>query len=675
MRNFQNQPLPKKSVNHNIKQKGGTVNHSIEFIQNNPYNITERQQPKPHYIKSNPKDNHKSPINYANKYKQTNPYLRKQDPSSVINLFPQSPVKPQGLPVNPSPYLALGIQDYNKAGFPKFYNPYGPKMNEQYYNVGGEHSIPIGFIKNYNIYPDNINDYQTKYLPLIYEDSIPMRGAKPTLTTISERGYLYEYIKNNLVSYEEGEDGCMNYNSGINLLRQLKYLFPHPVNYNILYYNPLRGLREGIRIYRSCYPITTDRSNKTMCQKSSLGLHIKFYKKEYFENEARQNEKLYQDGVGYNNMDRELEFYKYIRTFVLQTEYCPNFIWLYTWNDCSSCNEQFNSYDKSKIIRPVSSQFTLNTKPDLQFLRSNMSSNKSCKILITESPDMNILEWMTNKRQIGINKRSQTSYGYHTDEVWYSIYFQIFAAIYTLQQKNIYIPNFDYDNIWIKVITKVGYWVYIIEGISYYVQNCGFLVLIDCSCQSKVTSDNLPVIMSPEFNDDISDCPFKDMWTNIINDNPFGRGKVNIGIRLPSVNIINYLTSCKQIIDNDFNSDFRNIFPKIAKNFLHSRFGQTLNANELNLCQLDDYSDWKYYNRGDMVALEHPFDGFSWAIYLSDRQILRQNNSEVVIDSNISESDIRKYTAHSILQTRSNKIFGSTVNLNEPPLETYNLKN
>merc|ERR1712100_85267 len=99
--------------------------------------------------------------------------------------------------------------------------------------MGGEHAMPVGFIKNYNIFTDNIRDYQTKVLPILYEDSIPLRGAAHTYKTINERKFLYEYVKANLVSYEEGEEGCMNGNNGINLLRQLKRLSYDPVNFNI----------------------------------------------------------------------------------------------------------------------------------------------------------------------------------------------------------------------------------------------------------------------------------------------------------------------------------------------------------------------------------------------------------------------------------------------------------
>ena len=105
-----------------------------------------------------------------------------------------------------------------------FRNPYNSYINQRQYNVADENAIPIGFVKNYNIFANNIQDYNTRLLPIIYEDSIPMRGSNHELTTLSERILLYEYVKNNLVSYEEGEEGCMNSNGGINLMRQLKYL-------------------------------------------------------------------------------------------------------------------------------------------------------------------------------------------------------------------------------------------------------------------------------------------------------------------------------------------------------------------------------------------------------------------------------------------------------------------
>ena len=50
---------------------------------------------------------------------------------------------------------------------------------------------------------------------------------------------------------------------------------------------------------------------------------------------------------------------------------------------------------------------------------------------------MNILEWMTNDRMYDVNKRLQTNYGYHHEEEWQSIYFQLIIAIYVLIKNEI----------------------------------------------------------------------------------------------------------------------------------------------------------------------------------------------------------------------------------------------
>ena len=117
----------------------------------------------------------------------------KDDSTATINVYSQPQPRPQGIPINQSPYLPFSMSHHNPSGFPKLYNPYGPKLNDSFYDIGGEHALPIGFIKNYNIFADNIHDYQTKMMPIIYEDSIPMRGAKHELTTLSERILLYVY--------------------------------------------------------------------------------------------------------------------------------------------------------------------------------------------------------------------------------------------------------------------------------------------------------------------------------------------------------------------------------------------------------------------------------------------------------------------------------------------------
>ena len=664
------------------EQIGGSLN--IETDRHNPFKVqhkpiksypqppTSYPHPPPSSPSSYPRPHPSSNPSPADIYKSKSPYLQK-DPTATINLYPpQPPPKPTGIKLASSPYLPFSISDLNPSGFPKLYNPYGPELSGQYYNQGGEHAIPIGFIKNYNIFADNIRDYQTKYLPIIYEDSIPMRGAKHELTTLSERILLYEYIKNNLVSYEEGEEGCLNHNGGVNLLRQLKYLSPHPVNYNILYTNPLQGLRKGIRIYRSCYPITTDRANKTLCQKGGLSLHIKFYNKNYFEQELLPKQSNDENKI--SDMTRELEFYRWIRTNILLKRVCPNFVMIYTYNNCMSCNEPFNELDKSKIVRPMPSPFTLNMKPN-EFLKSSSfpKLDKQCLVVITEGTDKNILEWMSNKREYAFNKRTQTNAGYYSSEVWYSVYFQIFAALYTLQKNNIYIKNFGYDNIWIKHIPAVGYWKYIINNVPYYVHNHGWLVLIDCSFKSNIVNIELPSIVSNSLFGDSDTLTMKatstnKIWSNIINDDPFGRGLVNASVRLPPQNILKMIEDASTFLNDENNID--GLFLKSMSKYLHNRIGTSINHYEQKTVDnTSAYIDIINYNKGELVCyIDDIQQKQQYALYLGNNKLFYKHDKPVI--PNISGSEIKKLNVSGDEISQQNV---GMIDLSKQSLATYNL--
>lgn len=550
------------------------------------------------------------------------------------------------------------------------YDPYNAPLNPQQYNVGGENAIPIGFVKNYNVFANNIQDYTTRILPIIYEDSIPMRGGKHDLTTLSERILLYEYIKNNLVSYEEGEEGCMNANGGINLMRQLKYLSPHPVNYNILYTNPLQGLAKGLRIYRTCYPITTDRQNKTMCVKNSLGIHIRFYNNEYF-NINKQHSNTNKNVIvspENTNTKRELEWYRYIRENVLLTNSCPHFVLMYAYYTCLNCSEQFNELDKSKIVRPMAAPFTMNMKPD-KYVKITSSTNNSCMVVLTEAPNMNILEWMTNERTYDFNKRQQSNHGYHHEEEWQSIYFQLIVAIYVLTKNDIYIEDFGYENIWIKQVPDIGYWIYIIEGIKYYVPNCGFIVLIDTSFRDinrlQSNSDNQKKrIKSNKLFEDDPTYELNKMFTNIFNKEPFGRGLINASVRLPHKSILDMVSECHtDIQDRTFN--IPNIINKEMSYYLHTKLGDQLDENLIGE-QFDDNADIR---EGDSVCYTDDHGNKKFGIYSGGLNILTKNNKNIdVIQRN--NADLEKVISD---PPQLNYFKALKTDLNSHPLAVYTI--
>jgi hypothetical protein len=120
--------------------------------------------------------------------------------------------------------------------------------------------------------------------------------------------------------------------------------------------------------------------------------------------------------------------------------------------------------------------------------KSFYKTNK-CIIMLTEAPTQNILDWGTRAYNIydgPIKKMIQT--GFHDDNVWYSIIFQLLIAIYILDKHDLIINQFSLqNNVFIKDITKdennIGYWKYNVEGLDFYIPNYGYLVLIDTKYQ------------------------------------------------------------------------------------------------------------------------------------------------------------------------------------------------
>ena len=641
---------------------------------------------KPFYKRNQynkPQYNQQQKPNYGQQYKQMN----QQPPTTTANISiyppPRQPKQSIAATLSPySPYLPFGMQNSNPGGFPQMYDPYNTQINPQQYNIGGEHAIPIGFVKNYNIFANNIQDYNTRILPIIYEDSIPLRGGKHELTTLSERILLYEYVKNNLVSYEEGEEGCMNENGGINLMRQLKYLSPHPINYNILYTNPLRGLAKGLRIYKTCYPITVDNSNKTMCLKNSVGIHIRFYSNEHF-NINRQHSNTNRGVIiksSNTNTHRELTWYKWIRNNILLKRVCPNFIMMYAYYTCLNCSEQFQEVDRTTMVRPMAQPFTLHVKPQEFVKLASNNKGKSCMVVLTEAPNMNILEWMTNERTYKLNKRQQTNWGYHNEEVWRSIYFQLLAALYVLYKNDVYIEDFGYENIWIKEIPQVGHWEYIIGGIKYYVPNAGYLVLIDTSfrdifpLESDVSTKKNRIKSNNLFGDEEGsgkDYVKKSMLEKVFCDDPFGRGLINASVRLPPRTILDMVSKCGKDIKTKIYIE--PLFYNHMNYYLHSKISNLVETKMIG----ELIEDISKISSDELVCYTDPTTGHKIATIVinshtdGQQSIVTRSNNNIIKLIRVYNGELEKILDQT---SQNNNIFEYiNVDLNNQPLAVYNL--
>ncbi len=345
---------------------------------------------------------------------------------------------------------------------------------------------------------------------------------------------------------------------------------------------------------------------------------------------------------------------------------------MYTHYNCNRCNEPFKELDKRKIRQPMQNQFTLhmNARNILKQKKTKLDAKK-CLIILTESPHQNLLQWMENTRTYKVNKRTQTQYGYHTETQWKSFYFQLFAALYTLQSNNICINNFNYDNIMIKILeSKNGYWIYKIDGIQYFIPNCGFIVQIDCGFQHKMQEEYLHI----DF--DKPDSGYKDnMWDKVINNEPFGIGIYNANIAHPPseiLQLIKYMSHDNNIYEN--NKIKSCIFYTYFSDFLHNRIGDQIKQDEINQCILDvnEYSNFESYNIGDLVVYINEQNKYNWGLFLGKIDGVYKICNEREKTMQISESDIRKHKLLNVKQDQKIK-YDFVVNFNEDALSIYEI--
>ena len=80
-------------------------------------------------------------------------------------------------------------------------------------------------------------------------------------------------------------------------------------------------------------------------------------------------------------------------------------------------------------------------------------SSKLCLIALTEAPNYNLFNWATKtyKKELLNPVHTMINTGYHSEEVWYSIIFQLLVALHVMWEKEIAFSNLTIeDNIYIK---------------------------------------------------------------------------------------------------------------------------------------------------------------------------------------------------------------------------------
>lgn len=384
--------------------------------------------------------------------------------------------------------------------------------------------IPLQHVYNINL-PGPTGGHVE--LNRIVENILPGKELSLTSTTLGERLQMYNYVRSILIKYHDGEDISVDSKSNgqqRNLMSYLKFLEINPNHYSPISSNPYKGLPLGLLIYRSCFPIKLDeRTNRVVCARESIGLNIRLYcltLAEYYSWILRQ--------VIYKEYDvwRELSYYEYIRENILKKKESPHFPLLYSFflshdkkidflslkKNCLTqrdvLTKEWDKFVKAHRLRYNLMQMlgpgvvrqvpptaaAMSTDPNhIRSMVTPLPDEKDPElqaysgttlIMVTEAPHHNMYQWASriyNKEGI---VEKMISHGFHTEQVWYSILFQLASALYVMQKHGIYMRNMTiHDNVYIKDLQvpgkPVGYWVYIINGISYYVPNHGYVVIVD----------------------------------------------------------------------------------------------------------------------------------------------------------------------------------------------------
>lgn len=622
-----------------------------------------------------------------------------QNPLINLQIYDQNPPPPPKQDMNK--YLASTVPSV-------FYPP-------QYSNIQQQ---PINVIKNYHINASGPNVDHTK-LSYIYEDVLPTKNISTIPTTISERITFSNYLRSTLFSRGDGTCIDLEGTSSNSLISFIKFMDLNPYNTYKFSNNPYKGLPNGFLIYRSCYPIRHESmTNSVSCAKNSAGSNVRIYKltnEEFNPNTSNNSIKIASDAW------RDVIYYEYIKEQVIKKNESPNFVMMYGYYLNENSNIDFDKIsqikgDKTKVedkFIKTNSQSTNSlhgnniTKPkiplsNVEYNNKNMMKNQenitfesnpkayTGKVLIslTESPLYNIYGWSSRIYQADGNIRRMVHSGFHSDDVWFSVLFQMMSALYTLQNHGIVFNNYNVENnIFIKDLNPHGnvtnYWKYKINGIDYYIPNYGYLVLFDSSYQdienpvSKISNLRNFKIDSKIYDNYLSDEELNtktfEQFKKTFNTNIFSQSFIDEGGSKPPANVIRFLEQIMNYCNNDKQQEIGEYFYRFMRKFMHNRIGTYVKEVEVNNIRINEARD---FNRGDIIVHEISANTYKFALFyrsLSDgicRILTKEDNSDDIIDMDVPISVLYNYSKiEPIVQDFKS---GTTHNLNEQDLlETY----
>lgn len=532
-------------------------------------------------------------------------------------------------------------------------NPYMPPQFVQQYGYYPYGYIPPPVLQKYNITMQGPSGNHTQ-MHMIYEDILPKTQFNNVFTSLINRLSILDFVRATFIKRNEGEDIAFDDrdNTTHSLIYYMKFMELNPFNNTKHTFNPYTGLPSGFLLYKSCYPIKQDESYGTViCARNSIGMLLRIYNLSNDSYKATYK-------LAYDEW-RELNYYQYIRDSIIQKKVCPNFVSMYAY---------FINTNKSIDFKKVAEI----TKTKLTDVSGNVL------LILTESPTYNLHTWAVKTYVQDGNKMTMVQTGYHSEKVWYSVIFQIMAAMYTLQCHGIYIENFSLHNIFIKDLNLhsqvTQFWKYKIDNIEYYIPNYGFLVMVD-SLYTDVPIGTKKIdgtIFTPSVkpSDDDKDKSYE-MFKTIMNPSGFTSGFLNQNSIKPPENVIALLNR----IYNRTNIH-KDIGQHICENmgmFMNNRIGTHIRESEIRFVKELHTND---FIKGEIVVYNERFGEDKFGLYLEHnknnnthtiltRQVVNNVITENIITKSIAFGNLRGYIMAEPIAQRYNQ---SSANMNETDL-------
>jgi hypothetical protein len=527
------------------------------------------------------------------------------------------PAKPAT--IYPSPFVPIGPSVQNMYAP----NPYANQNlfvpDNRYPYMFQPNKIPV--INNYNIQlPGVMGDHAGLYK--VFEDVLAGDEYSNTYNTLDERLRILDNLRSNLVRHNDGEliglsGGGKQLRNLLSYIRMME-LNPYHVEDDIGRNNPYRDLPSNMLLFRSCYPLQIDsRTNAITCSKNSIGMNVRVYEMRVAD--------FFTSELGINKLDldlwREIYHYEYLREEILKKKVSQNFVMLYSYylSDAEKINfnklRELRKLDMAPTktvtdIDDLKKEFDTLVKTAVADPRSGINITlPTDKVLValTEGPNMPLVKWAMKQYQSNgpINKMIFT--GFHSDNEWNSIIFQMVAALYTMEVHKFSLSTFKLrDNLFIKDLKTagniVGYWKYIIEDIPYYVPNYGHLLMIDSSYKDVpgityttiMPTTTTSSLVYKVYSENLSNIPYDPNYTfdnfiEAVNPSNWGAAFINKGGVKPPASIMAKLQKIHSEAVADLTAYRTGTAPfTIEKylrthfhNYMHNRIGTLLRVTEM----------------------------------------------------------------------------------------------